>query len=89
MQVRGPDFHLPVDPFEGAEVSGVWASLSSGVASIALLYWRDTRFGESSVINLTYSPAPRREMLTFPVHKHPEWRGKITELRLDVFNKPS
>lgn len=90
VQVRGPDFHmyLPVEPFEAAEVSEVWVSLSGGVGNIASLYWRrrDTRFGESSAIHLSYSPAPHWGMLTFPVHTHPEWQGRITELRLDVFN---
>jgi hypothetical protein len=90
VQVRGPDFHiyLPLEPFDAAEVKEVWVSLSGGVGSVASLYWRrrDTRFGESAAIHLAYTPAPHWDMLTFPVHTHPQWRGRITELRLDLFN---
>jgi len=35
---------------------------------------------------VAHRPRPHWEMLSFPVHTHPEWRGTITGLRLDLFN---
>lgn len=90
VQVAGPDFHifLPIDPFEAAEVKEVWASLSGGVGNICSLYWRrrDTDFDETCALHVPYTPAPHWGMTSFPVHTHPEWRGTITHLRLDLFN---
>lgn len=90
VNVRGPDFHifLPFEAFEAAEVREVWASLSGGVGNICSLYWRrrDAGFDETCSLHVPYMPAPHWAMVTFPVHTHPEWRGTITHLRLDLFN---
>jgi hypothetical protein len=90
VHVRGPDFHifLPVEAFGAGEVKEVWASLSGGAGTFCSLYWRrrDAGFGESSSMHVAHRPGPHWEMLSFPVHTHPEWRGTITGLRLDLFN---
>jgi hypothetical protein len=37
-------------------------------------------------MHAAYMPSPHWEMVSFPVHTHPEWRGTIIGLRLDLFN---
>lgn len=90
VQVRGQDFHmfLPLEEFEAAEVKEVWVSVSGGVGNICSLYWRrrNGSFDESSSMHVAHRPSPHWEMLTFPVCTHPEWRGTIKQLRLDLFN---
>jgi hypothetical protein len=89
-QVRGPDFHifLPVEPFEAEKVKEVWVSVSGEIGDMFSLYWRrrDTRFSENARIDVAYVPSPHWSILTLPVYTHPEWKGTITELRLDLFN---
>ncbi|HLK32237.1 MAG TPA: sulfotransferase, partial [Terriglobales bacterium] len=75
VQVRGPDFHLflPTEPFEADQVKEIWASVREGAGTLCSLYWRrrDSRFGESSVLHVPYTPRAYWEMLTFPVASHP------------------
>src|SRR5574337_1090445 len=89
-QVRGPDFHIfpPLETFEAAEVKEVWVSVSGEIGNMFSLYWRgpSTRFGENACINVPYTPSPHWTILTFAVHSHPEWKGVIKSLRLDLFN---
>lgn len=89
-QVGGPDFHifLPVEPFEAAEVKEVWVSISGQIGDFFSLYWcrRDARFSENARIDVPYTPSRHWSVLTVPVHVHPEWKGTIKSLRLDLFN---
>jgi len=89
-QVGGPDFHifLPLEPFEAAEVKEVWVSVSGEIGDFFSLYWcrRDSRFSENACMNVSYTPSTHWAVLTVPVHLHPEWKGTIKSLRLDLFN---
>jgi hypothetical protein len=88
--VRGHDFHiyLPLEPFPAEHVKEVWVCIQGDIGNHFSLYWRrrDTRFSENASIHVPCGPSPAWSVVPFSVGRHPEWRGEITKLRLDLFN---
>lgn len=88
--VRGNDFHisLPFEPFPADQVKEVWACVQGEIGNHLSLYWRrrDTQFSEQSCVHVPYGPSPDWSVVPFRVGRHPEWKGEITKLRLDLFN---
>lgn len=90
VNVRGRDFHLviPVEPFDAEEINYVWMSVNSEIGEVCSVYWRtrDDQFSEERAVYTRLTPSAHWEVLSFPMHKHPGWKGRIHELRLDLFN---
>lgn len=90
VHVRGRDCHLvlPFEPFEADAVKNIWVSVNTEVGEVCSIYWRsaDKDFSEERVVYQRLSPNQHWTVLSFPVHKHPQWKGNIAELRLDLFN---
>lgn len=88
--VRGHDFHInvPLQPFSAHEVKEIWACVQGDIGNHCSLYWRqrDTRFSEQACIHVPHAPSPVWLIVPFRVAQHPEWKGEITKLRLDLFN---
>lgn len=89
-RVKGPDFYviLPVEPFPASAIRELWICVKGEIGNVMSLYWRrrDTQFAESSVLHIPYRPWPHWSVLVIPTATHPEWKGEIAELRLDLFN---
>ena len=92
-RVKGPDFYvnLQVEPFPATAIKELWICVRGEIGNVMSLYWRGrhTQFSENSAIHVPYRPAPHWSVLVFPAATHPEWKGEITELRLDLFNSVS
>jgi hypothetical protein len=90
VNVRGRDFHLvmPIEPFDAEEIKYVWISVNTEIGEVCSVYWRtrDNQFSEERVVYTRLTPSAHWEVLSFPMHKHPGWKGRIHELRLDLFN---
>ena len=90
VEIDGVDYWiiLPLEPFPAGDVKQVWVSVRGEIEGTFSLYWRDrnSNFSENRVINIGYSPLTGACVLVFPVCEHPEWRGGIFQLRLDLFN---
>ena len=90
VKIRGVDFWvvLPLEPFSAQEVREIWISIRGDIGDVFSLYWRSefTNFSENKVWHLRYCPWIGACVLSFPVHEHPEWKGTIYKLRLDLFN---
>ena len=88
--VRGNDFHisLPLEPFPADQVKELWACVQGEIGNHFSLYWRrrDTQFSEQACVHVPYGPSPDWAVVPFRVAQHPEWKGEITKLRLDLFN---
>ena len=91
VQVSGDDFWilLPCDSFSASDVTQVWVSLDGEIGDVVSLYWAcdgQSGFAEERAIHLSYSPLVNRVVLPFRVSRHPDWKGIISHLRLDLFN---
>jgi hypothetical protein len=90
VKVRGIDFWiiLPFEPFDAERVKEVWVSARGDIGEVFSLYWHGphSHFSEERTITVRYTPSSHWSVLSFPVNTHPQWRGTIRELRLDLFN---
>jgi len=90
VKIQGGDFWMALepDPFEAGEVGAVVAALSSVVGESCSLYWRNpgNQFSEERVLHLPIKPAFGWGVMRLRVAEHPEWKGTIAQLRLDLFN---
>jgi hypothetical protein len=90
VNIRGEDFWiiLPILPFEAESVKEVWVSVQGEIGQMFSLYFNgpDQDFSEERCLSLPYTPSPHWSVLSFPVHRHEQWRGIISYLRLDLFN---
>lgn len=91
IHVTGNDFWilLPFEAFAAAEVNHVWISVAGEIGDVFSLYWRRDReasFAESRALHIPYSPLLNWAVLPLAVNRHPEWKGNIIHLRLDLFN---
>ena len=90
VRVQGRDFHLflPFAPFEAGEVKNIWVSVNTDLGEVCSIYWRGpkTKFCEERVIYAPLKPSPHWTVVSFVVQAHPQWKGLIAELRLDLFN---
>lgn len=90
VNIRGGDFWiiLPVLPFEAERVKEIWVSVQGDIGEMFSLYFNGPGqdFAEQRCSSQRYTPSPHWTVLSFPVHRHPEWRGIISQLRLDLFN---
>jgi hypothetical protein len=90
VHVQGRDFHLtlPFEPFDAEEIRFAWISVNTDVGEVCSVYWRsrENQFSEERVVYTRLTPSPHWTVLSFPLHEHPGWKGRIHELRLDLFN---
>jgi hypothetical protein len=90
VNVVGGDFWiiLPIVPFEAERVKEVWVSVRGEIGDVFSLYFHGSNqdFSEERCLTQMYRPSPHWTVLSFPVHMHHEWRGIVSQLRLDLFN---
>jgi hypothetical protein len=90
VNIRGVDFWiiLPLEAFGASEAKEVWVSVQGDIGDVFSLYWHGPggTFAEQRCMTQGYTPSAHWTVLSFPVHRHPEWAGKIVKLRLDLFN---
>jgi hypothetical protein len=90
VEIKDADFyvHLPVDPFDAAQVQALWVSARAPLGDHCSAYWRrqGEYFSEERVVHLRYFPGGQWRVFQFEFTGHPQWSGQIAELRLDLFN---
>lgn len=90
VNVRGGDFWiiLPLTSFDAARTKEIWISVQGEIGDVFSLYWHgpNGEFAEERCMTQGYTPSAHWTVLSFPVYRHPEWRGTIAKLRLDLFN---
>ena len=81
-------FSLPVNGFDAESVDHVWISVAKGPGNVCSLYWRRAGepFSEGACFHVEHQPSESWRVLDFPLNRHPEWHGRIEELRLNLFN---
>jgi Sulfotransferase family len=85
-------FLLPMDKFGGTldadSMNHVWACVAEGAGNVCSIFWRapGQQFSLDNAYHVEYWPAPQWRMVDFPVHKHPNWQGRIAEVRIHFFN---
>jgi hypothetical protein len=79
---------LPRDPIRAAEVAELWLCLRGVTGDHCSVYWRSPGegFAEDRSLHVPFFPGPHRQVVRFAVAKHPQWRGSIEQLRVDVCN---
>ncbi len=90
VHLNGGDFgfFLPLEPVCAEEVHEIWVSAAGCVGDHFSIYWRSpgTDFSEERCIHMNYVPGLHWHLLLFPMCRHPLWKGRIEQIRLDVFN---
>jgi hypothetical protein len=90
VKITGPDFHfvLPIDPFDAHTIHSLWISARATVGDHCSVYWRreGEYFSEDRTVYCRYHPGNHWRILRFDFAPHPNWTGRIIELRLDLFN---
>jgi hypothetical protein len=81
-------FFLPLERVYAEEVHEIWVSAAGCAGDHFSIYWRsaDTDFSEERRVHVKYVPGLHWQLLRFPMWRHPLWKGRIEQIRLDVFN---
>jgi hypothetical protein len=74
--------NLPIDPFPSSQAAEVWVSVYGPTLEKVSLFWR-TGKQESYLSQPTYEAFHWR-LVRFPVARQEHWRGRISELRLEM-----
>ncbi|GEM_PF-2513529 len=79
---------LPIENFDAESIDHIWISVAQGPGNVCSLYWRrpGESFSEAESFHVEHQPSESWRVLDFPLNQHPEWRGKIEEVRLHLFN---
>lgn len=88
--VTGPDFglELPLEDRDAAGTREVWACVRGGSGDHCSVYWRSGSAGysEDRVTHVPFRAGPHWQIIRFPVAEHRAWEGRLTGLRVDIFN---
>jgi hypothetical protein len=91
--IEGNDFGLfiPSGPINAKDANEIWVSATADVGDHCSLYWRaaDSDFSEECSIHVGFVPGCHWRILRFRTCQHPLWKGKIQQLRVDLFNSTS
>jgi hypothetical protein len=83
---------LPLDAlggsFDAEAIGHIWVCVSEGPGNVCSLSWRAPggEFSNDTIFHIEYQPSPDWRVLDFVLHSHANWKGKIAELRLHLFN---
>jgi hypothetical protein len=88
--VTGGDFWIEVhvDPDQTAHATELWACVRGGTGDHCSVYWRGPHgsYSEQRVVHVPFRPGPQWQIVRVPLAAHPEWRGPLQKLRIDLFN---
>jgi len=78
---------LPVKDFDAEALDHIWVCVAEGPGNVCAIDWAaDGPSTEAACFHVEYQPSANWRVLDFPVKRHAEWRGKIREMRLHLFN---
>jgi Sulfotransferase family len=77
---------LPLPDFDAASVDHIWLCVAQGPGNVCALDWSRGRPSGNAIFHVEHQPSADSRVLDFPLYTHPEWRGRIRQLRLHLFN---
>lgn len=90
VKILGGDawIEFPCDLFNAKTIAEVWLCLLGETGDHCSVYWRPSNepFVEPRCMHVPFLPGPHWQIARVPVGKHPEWRGTIGQMRVDICN---
>ncbi|MFO0808904.1 MAG: sulfotransferase [Gemmataceae bacterium] len=90
VRLTGDDFwvELPPTTVDARGVRELWLCVRGDTGDHCGVFWRAGRkpFAEERSVRVPFRPGRHWQVVRVPLAAHPRWRGRVTQLRLDLFN---